>query len=1156
MNTIMQLKIGSKRSPSSQFRAQYSKRRIPLVPVALCLLAGAVALMFPPAARAQSGTWSYDGDGIWSDTNKWSGGTVADGAGNTATFNINITGNRTVTLDSARTIGTVLFGDTSGNSLWTLRTLNSSMLTMDSGANKPKIRAVQGGNGFRCNVVISGTNGFRGPDTASGVLSLGAANTYTGDTEISRNILKLNAAGAIPSGPGYGNVVLLANVGNPGDTSKLDLNTFSPTINGLNSDFDPVANPNYYNTPYVYSTAGAGTSTLTVGAGDADGEFGGIIQNGTSRTLALTKIGNGTQTLTNANTYTGATTISGGTLKLRLGGSIANSGSINLGTGATLDVGDVDFPPYTLGVSQTLDVSGGTSTIKGDLSLGNGGPLTLTYASGTPTLTVSSNLILNGNTTSVTVNGSPLGNGNYKLISVSGSGTVSGTVGTVTVGGSGIIGGGTPSLSIVGDELYLDITGGATALEWGTGDGTWAVGTLGWNIGGATPWADGNVALFGDTLSTGNPTVTLNTEVLPQGVVAGSIRNYTMTGSGHIGGSAEVRKLGPGALTLDVANAHTGGTTLLAGTLNVENVAALGDASGTFTIGGGTLDNTSGSSLTLNNHPQAWNSDFTFAGSSDLNLGAGTVTLGATRTVTVAANTLAVDGEMSGAGFGLIKAGAGVLALGGNNTFTGGVTINNGEIIVNNPGALGVNVLTMPDDTATKILSLNGNSLTVANVTKNGYASPATAIIRNNHTSTAVELTVSIPSSSGAYTFCGTITDGGAAPLALSKIGAGTWQMGTAGAGIFDYSGDTTINGGVLRPGRNNPLPYGAGKGNLIVESSGTFDIYDRATISVNGLSGSGAVDKTDPGGALEAVLYVGYNDASAEFSGTIKNSGVPGSDKYSGVSLVKTGTGTQILSGVNLYTNTTTVDGGTLLVNSPGSLAAESVVTVNSGGTLGGSGTINGPVTVNAGGSIVAGTGVGTLTLANGLDLSAGGTNVWELAALKDNTDGMPGTDFDQIVLAGGSLNLGGSSTLRILFTGATTAPDSSDPFWQTTRSWTIIWFGGATSTFATIENGVYPAGSFTTSADTGNIVLTFTPGVGPTPTPVTSFGIASGPGSDLTLSYSGGAGSQFVLLQTNNVTAPLANWMRVKTNTSSPGSFVITPGSDPQQFYRIKSE
>jgi len=70
-----------------------------------------------------------------------------------------------------------------------------------------------------------------------------------------------------------------------------------------------------------------------------------------------------------------------------------------------------------------------------------------------------------------------------------------------------------------------------------------------------------------------------------------------------------------------------------------------------------------------------------------------------------------------------------------------------------------------------------------------------------------------------------------------------------------------------------------------------------------------------------------------------------------------------------------------------------------------------------------------------------------------------------------------------------------------------------------------------------------------------VTSMNLTTS-GSDLTLSYSGGAGSQFVLLQTNNITAALTNWTRLKTNTASPGSFTITPGSDPQQFYRIKSE
>jgi hypothetical protein len=90
----------------------------------------------------------------------------------------------------------------------------------------------------------------------------------------------------------------------------------------------------------------------------------------------------------------------------------------------------------------------------------------------------------------------------------------------------------------------------------------------------------------------------------------------------------------------------------------------------------------------------------------------------------------------------------------------------------------------------------------------------------------------------------------------------------------------------------------------------------------------------------------------------------------------------------------------------------------------------------------------------------------------------------------------------------------------------------------------------------NTRAFVLSFTPSFAPTPTRVTSFNIAKGPGSNLTLSYSGGTGSRFVLVQSSSITAPLSGWARVKTNTSTPGSFTITPGSDPREFYKIKSE
>ncbi len=65
--------------------------------------------------------------------------------------------------------------------------------------------------------------------------------------------------------------------------------------------------------------------------------------------------------------------------------------------------------------------------------------------------------------------------------------------------------------------------------------------------------------------------------------------------------------------------------------------SALGNS--VFTITGGTIDNTSGSLVTLNNNAQNWNASFTFTGTNDLNLGTGAVTMNASRQVTVTAGT-------------------------------------------------------------------------------------------------------------------------------------------------------------------------------------------------------------------------------------------------------------------------------------------------------------------------------------------------------------------------------------------------------------------------------------------------------------------------------------------------------------------------------------
>ena len=82
------------------------------------------------------------------------------------------------------------------------------------------------------------------------------------------------------------------------------------------------------------------TATLTLGGNNASEIFAGIIENtGASATLALTKIGSGTQTLSGANTYVGTTNINAGTLKIGAGsttGALSTSSVISGSAGATL----------------------------------------------------------------------------------------------------------------------------------------------------------------------------------------------------------------------------------------------------------------------------------------------------------------------------------------------------------------------------------------------------------------------------------------------------------------------------------------------------------------------------------------------------------------------------------------------------------------------------------------------------------------------------------------------------------------------------------------------------------------------------------------------------------------------------------------------------
>ena len=292
---------------------------------------------------------------------------------------------------------------------------------------------------------------------------------------------------------------------------------------------------------------------------------------------------------------------------------------------------------------------------------------------------------------------------------LSGSGTYTLTVGNGNASGafSGIIKStsgtialtktGTGTLALAGSDTY---TGGTTlsagqlnlnsASAIGAGTLTISGGTLGNSSGAAVTLSTNNAQAWNSDFAFAGPyDLNLGTGA----VTMSSSRTVTvaannLTVGGVISGSGySLTKAGTGTLTLTGSDTYTGGTTLSAGQLNLNNAAAL--STGALTISGGTLGNTSGAAITLSaNNAQVWNGDFAFAGPYDLNLGTGAVTMSSSRTVTVATNTLTIGGAISGSGYSLTKMGTGVLALAGSSTYTGGTTINGGVLQLNNANAM------------------------------------------------------------------------------------------------------------------------------------------------------------------------------------------------------------------------------------------------------------------------------------------------------------------------------------------------------------------------------------------------------------------------------------------------------------------------------------
>ena len=404
--------------------------------------------------------------------------------------------------------------------------------------------------------------------------------------------------------------------------------------------------------------------------------------------LTYKKTGAGTVVLSGANTFTGAMTVSAGTLGASSNAALGapGGGSTTVNSGAALDIlGAVGAEPITLNTGATLKTSAGTGSLSGAVTL-----------AGNSTMDVASSATL-------TLSGAVDGSGTWTK---TGTGNLITTAdntatGALTVGaGKFVLGNNTPAGNL-NSVASITVASGA-ALRFNRSDSSLTFAKVIDGAGGLEKANTGTLILTGNHTYTGATTVDAGTLQVGNGGTTGSIsatsgvslvvagstlqfnRSDDITFDKPVTGAGALTQQGAGKLTLSVSNSYNGLTSVNAGTLAVTHASALGGTgTGTTVAGGATLDlqnvavgaepvTLQGTTATLK----------TSTGTSSL---AGPVSLNATtNTIDVGTGAqLTLSGVISGSNT-VNKTGAGVLVVSGAaNTHTGAVNVNGGTLLVN-----------------------------------------------------------------------------------------------------------------------------------------------------------------------------------------------------------------------------------------------------------------------------------------------------------------------------------------------------------------------------------------------------------------------------------------------------------------------------------------
>jgi fibronectin-binding autotransporter adhesin len=767
---------------------------------ATSIAAGMLLVSDPNALGNTSGV------AVTSTTDFGGGLQLADGitvAGKTITISgtgTNVRGSLQAAENAAATwAGDVVLGGGAGNLDARVGAMAGGTLTISG-----QIR-----DGTQTGLVISGENAA---GVAPGrVIVAGANNGYSGSTQIVRGILALGADNALP----IGTLLDVHSAGGVSDAAWFDLSGHSQEVAGLRRGST--------SGPALVTNSAPTLGTLTVNSTDSftfDSPIGG--------NLALTKTGSGRQTLSGTNTFTGQTTVLGGTLRVASAGSLPGfdaAGRVLVGAGGTLAVlngfvdGDVSSllaaGSFASGSALGFDTAAGNRTFAGGLS----GQAQVVKLGGN-TLTLASANSHSG--------GTAVASGILSLTNGGGLGT-----GPVAVTAGARI------------ELSGNVTVANTGLATVAGDGGNFFGAIR-SVSGDNTWA-GSIQM--------EPAARLGAAAGATLRVSGPITGTDLTLRGTNAETARIELSGSGSSfsTLRIVLATLG---LAGGDDRLPTSATVQfDDAGRLDLGGfsqslvgissplatlrlvGNSSTTSDSVLTITGSS-------TFGGRLVDRLGSGTRTLG------------------------LTKSGAGTLVIsGGSNTFSGPTRLDGGTLELGN--ALAVQNSTV-DTRSGPAGSLSFGTQTAATF---GGLTGSNDLVLQNASSAAVALTVG---GNGESTSFGGILSGAGS---LTKAGLGSLTL----SGSNSYAGDTAINSGTLVAGHANAfgttgsvtIGNGAvlGIGNdvvferpLTIPGTGRVSAGDNASVVLPSVAALAAWESLSPAisGTLADILYGDSLDATA----------------------------------------------------------------------------------------------------------------------------------------------------------------------------------------------------------------------------------------------------------------------------------------------------